>query len=162
LAYTYGDCGWSGGGRSSVGATALSAPLNRGDVIYIATRVPVPSTTDGLPVKLRLQDAIDRADRYLSKRLVRYLKKLEELALGIVVQEEDRISGKPRIYGKAPDRQALESLIAYTMGKPVTRTEITGEGGAPIGIVAWAPASSLSPKPEPDIIEGEARVVEEA
>ena len=119
------------------------------------TRIPVLSSPEGkVPKAITQREAVEKAEMWVAKKLPKYLKKLQELAMGVVVVEIDK-GGKKRIYTKAPDRAALEYLLDRGMGKAPQRLEMTGGGGGPMEFIAWAPSQVVLE--EKDIIEGEAR-----
>lgn len=95
-------------------------------------------------------EAVKRAELYVAKNLPKYLKKLEELAAGVLVIKKDR-KGKESLYLQPPDRAALEYLIDRGMGKAPQRFEIEASS-EDRAIQAWAPA---------EVIEGESKVIEE-
>lgn len=104
----------------------------------------VPSKPSGrTPKRIRHKKAIEKADLYLAKKLPHHLKKLEELANGVLVMKEDR-DGEEVIYRTPPDRQALEFLIERGGGKTPTREELVeGEASGPIGYVPFIRASDM-------------------
>jgi hypothetical protein len=104
---------------------------------------PVPTTPKAgvTPKRIRHRKAIEKADLYLAKKLPHHLKKLEELANGVLVMKEDR-DGEEVIYRIPPDRQALEFLIERGAGKTASREELMeGEAQGPIGYIPFIPAS---------------------
>lgn len=116
-----------------------------------AELVPVKARAK-VPKRIKHAQAIEKAELYAAKNLAKYLKKLHELAMGVVVigyEGEDQ-EGNPVVvaYKEKPDLRALQILVDRGMGKVVDKVEITGEEGGPIGILPWIPG--------PELIEGEA------
>lgn len=68
---------------------------------------------------------IAKAEKRIADRLPDYIDNLQLLADGVLVEEFDIVSGKPRVFKRAPDRQANEYLINRIMGKPTDRKEHT-------------------------------------
>lgn len=56
------------------------------------------------------------------------IENLAELARGVTYDDPDR--GK--IYKTKPDKAAIELLLAYGIGKPADKLELTGKDGAPL------------------------------
>ncbi len=135
-----------------VGVRLPSAPAASGEGGRLSDAEIVPVRQGGKLVKVSQHEAIRRAELYVTQKLPKYLKKLEELANGIVVMKPNK-RGVPVVYSVPPDRQALEYLVDRGMGKPPQRFEFTGEGG-PKEPIPWAPA--------PDVIEAEVRDVTDA
>ncbi len=90
------------------------------------------------PKRIRHKQAIEKAEMYAARNLPKYLKLLEGLARGVLVVEENK-KGEEEVYRTIPDRQALQYLTDRGMGKPVNKTEITGEDGTPIVITPYVP-----------------------
>lgn len=57
------------------------------------------------------------------------VEKAAELARGVTCLTHDT-HGKEKVYERPPDIAALRFLEEYATGKPVQKTEITGEGGS--------------------------------
>ena len=113
--------------------------------------IPVPDDTSKQVAKrIRRKDAIERAEMFTARHLPKYLKRLEELAFG--VQVEEIIKGEPVVYVTPPDRQALAYLIERGMGKVASKVELTGQDSGPLEIMPWASAGALT---DVDVIEGE-------
>ena len=92
------------------------------------------------PKRIRHKQAIEKAEMYAARNLPKYIKLLEGLARGVLVVEENK-KGEEEVYRTIPDRQALQYLTDRGMGKPVNKTEITGEDGTPIVITPYIPRS---------------------
>ena len=102
-------------------------------------------------------EAMEKAEMFVVRNLPKYLKKMHELALGgFYVQKTDQ-KGNLKVYTALPDRAAIEYLIERGLGKIPQRHEITGEGGGPLEVLPWAPASLLNQ----GFIDGEAKDVSE-
>ncbi|KKN40285.1 hypothetical protein LCGC14_0734950 [marine sediment metagenome] len=99
----------------------------------------------------------DRTEGYIIKHLPDFIRKLEELAMGIMIEKTDGRSGETHIYMRAPDRQALEFLIEHGLGKVPQRQELTGEGGGPIDIIPWLPAAPNVPQLEDGSTDADSR-----
>ena len=95
--------------------------------------------------------AVKKAELYVSRKLPKYLKKLEELAMGILIMKTDR-EGNEAVYAQAPDRAALEYLIDRGMGRAPQRFEIDANTGPPMLPQAWVPDEL-----PPGVIEGEVK-----
>ena len=115
---------------------------NGGQIIPISLEAP-----KHLPRRVRKKDALQKSERQLARNLPKYLKKLEELAMGKVLMSKTDATGEVVIYALPPDRQALQFLVEHAKGKAPQRFELTGDEGGPLEFVAWA-------APE-NIIEGE-------
>lgn len=113
---------------------------------------------------LTKEELREKAEMYNTKNLPKYMKKLHELAMGIVVQ---RIGGKgaPTIYAISPDRAALTYLIDRGLGKTPDRHEITGaDGDAVQMVIPWAPAAVIAPSEaenDENTVDGEVKVLTE-
>ena len=85
-------------------------------------------------------------ESYIQGLLPELLAHLLDLARGVVVVEEklDKDTGEvvPRIYRVPPDRQALQFLIETSVGKAVSRLEITGKDKGPLEIAPWMPVAA--------------------
>ena len=95
--------------------------------------------------------AVHRAEMYVSRNLPKYLKKLEELAMGVALVKPSR-KGEPVVYVQAPDRGALEYLVDRGMGKAPQRFEIQADAGNRQLPQAWVPDEL----PE-GVVEGEVK-----
>src|SRR3972149_1579876 len=116
--------------------------------------IPVPGQRRKR-TKISQASAVKHAELYVSRRLPKYLKKLEELAMGVLVltvRKDKEGSETATVYQTPPDRAALEYLIDRGMGKAPQRFEIEANQGPPQLPQAWAPDEL----PE-GVIEGEAR-----
>lgn len=114
------------------------------------------------PRVINEKEAIGKAEARTRKRLLKYIKKLEELAAGVYMVEPKRTmgadtelvmrdteSGEERVIGQnlvvyklQPDLKALAYLIDRAMGKAPQRYEITGEEGGPVQVIPWMPAGA--------------------
>lgn len=113
----------------------------------------------GRPRKVVNQkEAVERAEMYVAKNLAKYLKKLEELAMGVTVMKESK-KGEPMIYVEPPDRQALEYLIDRGMGKSPQSFEVKAGHEAEVPLLPWAPHERLG---QGDIVDGEAKEIKKA
>jgi len=65
---------------------------------------------------------IAKAEKRIADRLADYIDNLQQLADGVMVQEEV-LPGQLIIYKRPPDRQANEYLLNRIMGKPTERKE---------------------------------------
>ena len=123
----------------------------------------IVQTDDGPVVAQALtkEELREKAEMYNTKNLPKYMKKLHELAMGIVVQ---RISkGGPQIYAIAPDRAALEYLLNRGLGKTPDRTEIVGADGESVQmVIPWAPVVQIERTGDEDeVIEAKVTVLDE-
>lgn len=112
----------------------------------------------GKPVVAKTIDraaAVDKAEMYVLRNLPKYLKKIQELAMGIAVVKDTKAG--PKVYMEAPNLQALTYLADRGLGKIPQRHELTGEGGGPVTVLPWAPHAMIDE--EKNIIEGEATEV---
>jgi hypothetical protein len=112
----------------------------------------------GKPVVAKTIDraaAVDKAEMYVLRNLPKYLRKIQELAMGIQVAKDTKLGLK--IYAEAPNLQALTYLADRGLGKIPQRHELTGEGGGPVTVLPWAPVGMLDE--DKNIIEGEATEV---
>lgn len=112
----------------------------------------------GKPVVAKTIDratAVEKAEMYVLKNLPKYLRKIQELAMGIAVVKDTKAG--PKVYMEAPNLQALTYLADRGLGKIPQRHELTGEGGGAIEVIPWAPAGMLDE--DKNIIEGEATEV---
>lgn len=122
----------------------------------------VVQTKDGPVVAQALtkEELREKAEMYNVKNLPRYMKKLHELAMGIVVQRVSK--GGPQIYAIGPDRAALEYLLNRGLGKTPDRHEITGaDGGAIETVIPWAPAAQIEAPDDENVVETEVTVLDE-
>ena len=106
----------------------------------------------GKPVVAKTIDraaAVDKAEMYVLKNLPKYLRKIQELAMGIMVEKDTR--GGPKIYAEPPNLQALTYLADRGLGKIPQRHELTGADGGAVEVIPWLPAGAM--------IEGEAEEV---
>ena len=110
----------------------------------------IPLPDEERKVRVSQRTAVLRSTAYAAKNLARYIKKLEELAMGVLVMESDE-EGKPSVYAKPPDRAALEYLVDRVMGKAPQHFEVTGEDGTPVQFVPWLRRRDA----DDDIVEGE-------
>lgn len=74
---------------------------------------------------------IARAEKQIVDCLPELIDLHLELARGVWVEDTGR-DGTPRIYKRAPDRDAGQYLINRILGKPTERAEVTGANGGPI------------------------------
>ena len=120
-------------------------------------------TEDGPVVAQRLtkEELREKAEMFNTKNLPKYMKKLHELAMGIVVQRASK--GGPQIYAISPDRAALEYLINRGLGKTPDRHEITGADGESVQmVIPWAPVVQIERTgDEDDVVEAEVTVLDE-
>ncbi|KKK99528.1 hypothetical protein LCGC14_2631850 [marine sediment metagenome] len=110
---------------------------------------PIPITGEIIPApirevkvrtkRIRHKQAIEKAEMMAARNLPKYFKLLEALSRGVLVVEI--VKGKEEVYRTPPDRQALQYLMDRGMGKAVSKTEITGEDGAPIVVTPYIPRS---------------------
>ncbi len=123
----------------------------------------IVQTDDGPVVAQQLtkEELREKAEMYNVKNLPKYMKKLHELAMGIVVQRIGK--GGPQIYAIAPDRAALEYLLNRGLGKTPDRHEITGaEGEAVQMVIPWAPVVQIERTGDDDnVVEAEVTVLDE-
>ena len=82
------------------------------------------------PQGIKSLTPIAAAEARVRDRLPLLIDNLFALADGVTVQEETQ--NGPRVYTRAPDRQANEYLINRIMGKPTERKEVSGPEGGPI------------------------------
>lgn len=108
----------------------------------------VPLLDEEAKRRVTQRGAIRAADLRITRRLPKFLKKLEELAEGVLLVRPNK-KGEPVVYTQPPDRAALEYLIDRGMGRTPQRFELTGEDGGPMEIVPWAPM------PGGEVVEGE-------
>lgn len=108
---------------------------------------PIPVTGEIVPrepkvnvKRIRHKQAIEKAEMYAARNLPKYIKLIEGLAAGVLVQETTK-AGEV-IFRTPPDLGALKYLTDRGMGKPTDKTEITGEDGSPIVVTPWIPRSS--------------------
>ncbi len=111
--------------------------------------------------RLTKEELREKAEMFNTKQLPKYMKKLHELAMGIVVQRIGK--GGPQIYAIAPDRAALEYLINRGLGKTPDRHEITGADGESVQmVIPWAPVVQIERTgDEDDVVEAEVTVLDE-
>ncbi len=122
----------------------------------------VVQTDDGPVVAQQLtkEDLREKAEMFNTKHLPKYMKKLHELAMGIVVQRIGK--GGPQIYAIAPDRAALEYLLNRGLGKTPDRHEITGADGESVQmVIPWAPVAALEAPDDENTVEGEVTVLDD-
>ncbi len=109
---------------------------------------------------LTKEELREKAEMYNTKNLPKYMKKLHELAMGIVVQRIGK--GGPQIYAISPDRAALTYLIDRGLGKTPDRQEITGKDGDALQmVIPWAPAAQIEPPDDENTVEAEVTVLDE-
>ena len=100
----------------------------------------------------------NRTEGWIIKHLPEFIDTLADLARGVWEEKTDGRSGETKIYQRIPDRQALEFLIEHGLGKVPQRQELTGEGGGPIDIIPWLPATPNVPQLEDgSTVDAEAR-----
>ena len=135
---------------------------------YYVDKQIVPFEHNRPPKVIDSKSAIGKAEERTRKRLLRYIKKLEELGQGVYLVEPKRKLGNDTelilrdsdgtervlgtnvvVYTAAPDIKALAYLIDRAMGRAPQRYEITGAEGGAVQIVPWMPAEEV------DSIEGE-------
>lgn len=75
---------------------------------------------------------------------------LTELARGVWYEDS-----RGKVYRVKPDRQAIETLLAYSVGKPADRTELSGPNGGPIQTTA----ADMTPEQRADAVR---RLIESA
>lgn len=107
--------------------------------------IPVETLPRRYPKRITPREAMERAEMMVRRNLPIYLSKLHELALGVTLAEVDGRSGKTKVYRTPPDKDVLKYLTDRGLGKVPDRFEVSGSGGGPLEVVAWA---------EP-VIEGE-------
>ena len=78
----------------------------------------------------RLARLIEGAETKIGEKLPDLINALVDLALNPDEKPEVR-------------RKAIVDLITRVMGNPANRLEITGSGGGPIEMVAWAPSQEF-------------------
>ena len=121
----------------------------------------LPDRDAAPPRAITRQDAVERAEARVRRRLPKLLKVMEELAFGIYVEETLPDGTTRLVYQKPPSRQALEYLIDRGMGKPPTHVEVTGADSGPVQVIPWLPKGVEVPLLEDGkIIEGEVVVRE--
>ena len=120
------------------------------------------------PRRVTSRVAVEKAEQHVRRNLKKYLKKLEELAQGIVIAEPSKKLGDFEVlvrytetgqetvvgqnltlYTTAPSLPALQYLSDRAMGKTPQRYEITGDEGGAIEVIPWLPPVSY--------IEGESQ-----
>lgn len=89
----------------------------------------------------RLRRAIEGAESRITERLPDLIDSLIELALNV--------EGKPEVR-----RKAIVDLLTRVMGNPANRLEITGAGGGPMEMVAWAPSDEYIETAEQKKLKG--------
>ena len=118
----------------------------------------VPFKSARPPKLITEKDAITKAEGRTRRRLLKYLKKMEELVAGVYIAEpawkgrnqalilrnietgEERQLGVGLVvYLQPPDLKALQYLVDRGMGKAPQRYEITGQDGDGIKIIPWMP-----------------------
>ena len=125
---------------------------------------PVAATRP--PRLIDRRGAIEKAEGWARRRLQSNLRKLFELAAGVLAVAPAPRGQKPRhlilrdpesgdeevigfglvVYKTPPNLAALQYLVDRGMGKVPTRLEVTGEDGGAISIIPWRPALE-----EPDV-----------
>ena len=136
----------------------------------------VPFIEQRPPRRITDASAIERAETRLKRRLHYHVKKLEELAKGVVVAEparrkgydvilRDPTDGSERLVGQnltlystPPNLQALQYLTERAMGKVPSQLEVTGDAGGPLEVIPWMPAAVAQLE---EYIEGDAKLLEE-
>lgn len=108
----------------------------------------IPLVDEEAKRRISQRAAIRIADLRITRRLPKFLRKLEELAEGVLVMKSNR-KGEPAVYTQPPDRAALEYLVDRAMGRTPQRFELTGEDGGPMEVIPWAPM------PGGEVVEGE-------
>ena len=120
------------------------------------------------PRRVTSRVAVEKAEAHVRRNLKKYLKKLEELAQGVVIAEPSKKLGDFEVvvrypqtgqetvvgqnltlYTTAPSLPALQYLSDRAMGKTPQRYEITGDEGGAIEVIPWLPPVSY--------IEGESQ-----
>ena len=123
----------------------------------------VVQTDDGPVVAQAVtkEELREKAEMYNTKNLPKYMKKLHELAMGIVVQRVGK--GGPQIYAISPDRAALTYLIDRGLGKTPDLQEIfVGDGDGVQVVLPWAPVVQIKrTDDEEDVIEAKVTVLDE-
>ena len=120
--------------------------VERTETLPVKRKQPVPK-------RVKINEANDRAELYVSRKLFAYLKALEHLALGVTVEgvfKKGDKKGETFIYKEPPDFKAASYLIDRVMGRLPQRMEITGEDSGPVEIIAWG-----QPKEQEDIVDAE-------
>ncbi len=121
----------------------------RNQIVISDTGKPVVAKT------IDRAEAVEKAEMYVLKNLPKYLRKIQELAMGVMVAKDTKLG--PKIYAEPPNLQALTYLADRGLGKIPQRHELTGEGGGPVTVLPWAPAGMIDE--DKNIIEGEATEV---
>lgn len=122
----------------------------------------IVATEDGPVVAQQVskEELREKAEMYNAKNLPRYMKKLHELAMGIVVQRGGK--GGPQIYIIGPDRAALTYLLDRGLGKTPDRHEITGADGEAVQmVIPWAPAAEIAAGDDENTVDAEVKVLDE-
>ena len=104
------------------------------------------------PKRVTQREAMDRAEMFVAKNLPKYIRKLDELAMGVYVEKQTKDG--PEVYLTPPNPQVLEYLIERGMGKVPQRYELTGEEGGPVQVIPWLPAEDTG-----EVIDGTARTL---
>lgn len=73
---------------------------------------------------------------------------LEDLALGVVVVEGKREDGKPNIYRRAPDRDALKQMVEQGIGKPQQNVDLDVKGETRYVIVRAGHSGEIAQPPQ--------------
>ncbi len=133
---------------SPLGTYIKNMPRSTNQIVISDTGKPVVAKT------IDRATAVDKAEMYVLRNLPRYLKKIQELAMGIQIAKETKLG--PKIYAEPPSLPALTYLADRGLGKIPQRHELTGEGGGPVTVLPWAPHDMVG---EGNIIEGEATEV---
>jgi len=108
------------------------------EVLPLPTILPILSAPPIPARKITERSAFEKADKRVRRKLYKYIEKLEELAMGVLIQKEDKKTGLPTIYKVAPSREALQYLIDRGLGRIPQRFEMSGNDGGPLEIVPWA------------------------
>ena len=122
--------------------------------------------------------AIEKAETHVRKRLRGYLRKIEELAKGVLLVGQTPKGHAPRelilrdpetgeeenlgflvVYKTAPSLKALQYLSDRAMGKPPQRMELTGDGGGPMEIMPWRPMTEAEAAEMEQVFDVEGEVV---
>ena len=91
--------------------------------------------------RISRSEAMEKSEMYVVKNLPKYLKKIHQLAMGILAIKDTKDG--PMVYSIPPNQSALEYLVDRGLGRIPQRHEITGEGGGAIEVIPWLPASSV-------------------
>ena len=88
--------------------------------------------------RISRSEAMEKAEMYVVKNLPKYLKKIHQLAMGIMAVKETKDG--PMGYSIPPNQSALEYLVDRGLGRIPQRHEITGQEGGPMEFIPWMPA----------------------